>query len=87
MKMYVLAIRDRQQDGFSQPAFVPAIGLAVRGFGDEINNEQSPMFNHADDYDLYQLATWDTDTGEFTNLDRPKQIAIGKELKTQPARG
>lgn len=81
MKMCILAIRDRAIDAFGRPMFMTHSGAAVRGFGDEINKESSEMYAHPDDYDLYELGTWDDNTGAFDIHPHPLQIAIGKNLK------
>lgn len=80
MVRFVVSVYDRALDAFGQPWFVPAIGGAIRAFGDEVNRSDSAMKGHADDYDLFQLGTFDEDTGKFENLDSPKQLAIGKQL-------
>lgn len=81
MKRNICAVRDRQMAAFGQPIFVPTTGIAIRSFADEINNPQSEMHKHPDDYDLYHLGTFDDDTGRFENLDSgPTQIALGKNL-------
>lgn len=82
----VVAIRDRAIDAFGQPAFVPTLGAAVRGFGDEVNNRESALNAHPEDYDLYHLADFDNESGKFQQLEQPRQIAIGKDL-VQGARG
>lgn len=79
----IVAVHDRALDAFMQPWTVPAIGAAIRGFQDAVNNAETPMFKHPDDYDLYQLGVFDDNTGKLIPLDEPKQIAIGKQLKTQ----
>lgn len=81
MKMITVAIKDRALDAFMRPFFAQTRGQAIRMFNDEINNNQSPMFNHPDDYDLYFLAEWDDSTGEFKNAGMPEQLAIGKNGK------
>lgn len=67
-------------EGFNQPFFAPAIGAAHRGFVDEINRPESPMFGHPEDYDLYLIGVFDQDTGQFT-MDGPKMICEGKIVK------
>lgn len=76
----VLAVRDRALDAFMQPLFVPAIGMALRSFTDEVNRPESPMCAHPDDYDLYQIGTYDDAVGLLTSL-TPRQVAIGKDVK------
>lgn len=84
MKREVIAVFDRAADAFAQPLFVNALGQGIRMFQDEINRaaQDNPMHHHADDFDLYHLGTWDDSQGKFDNLHEPKQIAIGKQLKT-----
>lgn len=77
MKM-IFAVRDRAIDAFNQPIFVRAQGEALRSFIDEVNNPQSPMNAHPEDYDLYLLGAYDEDTGELVP-EKPKQIMIGKD--------
>lgn len=75
----VCCVRDRATDAFGNPFFVTALGQAIRSFGDEINNKDSQLAAHPDDYDLYNLGKYDSDSGLFeTHI--PKMIAVGKEL-------
>jgi hypothetical protein len=79
MKMKIYAVRDRATDQYGTPMFMIGNGQAIRSFGDEMNNKESQLNKHSDDYDLYTLGEWDSDTGEFTT-EKPKQLAIGKDL-------
>jgi hypothetical protein len=85
MKLTVLAVRDRAVDAFGQPIFVAAAGQGIRGFHDEINRAatDNTMFAHPEDYDLYELGTWENDTGLFTQHEQPRMIAVGKDQKTR----
>lgn len=82
-KLIVLSVRDRAADVFGRPFFAPSIGSAIRSFSDYINDtkEQSEMQKHPEDFDLYHLAEFDDETGVFECLPKPKQIAIGKDVK------
>lgn len=82
-QLIVLSVRDRAMDAFMQPFFAPAVGLAVRSFGDEINRAESPMHAHPEDYDLYQVGTFDDQTGIFTS-DQPRMLAVGKDHIRSP---
>ena len=81
----IVAIRDRAGDLFSQPAFVNSRGAAIRSFGDEVNRkaENNQLNTHPEDFDLYEIGTFDDSTGELIPT-TPKQIAVGKDLKTLP---
>lgn len=74
----VVAIRDRAADLFSVPSFVVSTGAAVRSFSDSVNAPDSAIHAHPEDYDLYELGTFDDNTGTFTT-DQPRQIAVGKD--------
>lgn len=81
----VCAVRDRAVDGYGQPIFVVAQGQAIRSFIDEINNRESSMFNHPEDYDLYFLGDYDDDTGLLVACTPPKMLCVGKDVKQPPA--
>lgn len=83
MDHIIVAVHDRALDAFLPPWTTPATGAAIRAFQDAINDPQSPMQKHPDDYDLYQLAVYNDGTGRITPLDEPKQIAIGKQLTSK----
>lgn len=78
MRYKIVAIRDRATDTFSQPQYVAAIGGAVRSFSDLVNNKETDVGKHPDDFDLYELGEFDDDSGEFHGV-KPRQIAIGKD--------
>lgn len=85
MKYVVVSIKDRAADAFGRPAFVPSIGVAIRSFSDEVNRSDSEnqMYAHPDDFDLFELASYDDSTGIVEMLDQPKLLILGKNAKTQ----
>lgn len=74
----VCSVRDRATDTYGNPFFVVALGQAVRGFSDEVNNPESALNKHPDDYDLYVLGDYESESGLF-NCGTPRQIAVGKD--------
>lgn len=77
MRLYVCSVRDRATSSYGNPMCVVAVGAALRGFSDEANRKDSEIGKHPEDYDLYKLGEFDTDTGLF-DCGVPEQIAIGK---------
>jgi len=77
----VLAIRDRAADLFGQPMFFGTIGTGIRAFGDEVKRpaENNNLNKHPDDFDLYHIADYNDETGNFEVV-RPQQVAIGKDF-------
>jgi hypothetical protein len=82
MKRMIVAVRDRAADTFGTPFYVVAVGQAIRSFADEVNREaaDSSLYMHPEDFDLYELGTFDDDDGSF-DTHAPKMIAVGKDLK------
>lgn len=81
MKLQVVSVRDRALDAFGRPIFVPAVGVAIRSFQDEVNNKESEIFRHPEDYDLYHLGEFDDGVGRITCFEVPVQLALGSNLK------
>ena len=85
MLMVVVSIKDRAADAFGRPAFVASLGVAIRSFTDEVNrdNPDNQMFAHPDDFDLYEIGTFDDSTCIFDLNDVPKLVALGKQVKVR----
>ncbi len=85
MKLVLCSVKDRASDAFGRPMFVPSIGVAIRSFSDEVNRSDTDnqLFNHPDDFDLFDLGTFDDSNGSFNLHETPVQIAIGKQVKIQ----
>ncbi len=79
----ICSVKDRAADAFGRPLFVPSIGLAIRSFSDEVNREaaDNQMYHHSDDFDLFELGTFDDSTGIIEWHSSPKQLALGKSVK------
>jgi hypothetical protein len=65
--------------------FVPSAGVGIRAFTDEVNydNPDNPLFDHSDDFDLYELGEYDDQTSRITAHDLPKLLILGKQAKIQ----
>lgn len=79
MKLFCMAIRDRQTTAFMNPFYVAHVGAAIRGFTDLINDGKSDLARHPEDYDLYQLGTFDDGTG-MHEVAVPTQVSVGKNV-------
>lgn len=82
MLYQVFAVRDRAADVFGVPMFLTAVGIAIRGFSDEVNrvDANNQLNKHPEDFDLYHLGTYEDAHGTFNLLPAPRQIAIGKDV-------
>jgi hypothetical protein len=83
MKLNICSVKDRAADAFGRPMFVPSTGVAIRSFSDELNRSDTDnqLFNHPDDFDLYEFGVFDDNTGLFDLYDQPKLLSLGKQVK------
>lgn len=81
MILHVYAVRDSALDAFNNPFFVPAPGLALRSFTDEVNRKDSELGAHATDYVLFKLGCFDSETGSF-DCTRPEQVLRAVDVLT-----
>lgn len=80
MKLIVCSIKDSALEAYMRPFFVPTSGMAVRAFTDEVNKAGSEMGAHRGDYVLFEIATFDEDSGLFENRETPRQLIRGSDL-------
>lgn len=82
MKLIMVSVRDRAANTFARPFCVPALGVAIRSFVDEVNraSPDNPLYAHPEDYDLYEVGVFDEDDGSVEGI-RARMIAVGKDVK------
>lgn len=78
----IFAVRDQATDQFGNPMFLVSAGQAHRSFADEVNRDdaQNQLNRHPTDFALWELGTYDTDTGLF-DTHPPKQLITAKDVK------
>jgi len=83
MKLILASVKDRAADAYGRPMFVPSSGVAIRSFSDEINRSdaENQLYNHPDDFDLYEFGDFDDNSGSFNLHEQPKLLALGKQVK------
>lgn len=79
MKLIMVSIRDSALNAFMRPFCVPAVGGAVRSFGDEVGNKESPMNRHPEDYELFEIGHFDEESGKVSSLAEPRSLSRGKD--------
>ena len=62
MTLNIYAIRDAKS-GFMSPTFELNDAVAMRNFEHACLNSDSLLFSHFEDFDLYRIGAYDTDTG------------------------
>ena len=79
----IVSVKDTAAQAFGRPVFVPAVPVAVRSFRDEVNRKDSTedLARHPDDFELYELGSFDDSTGIVDVLEAPRLVARAKDLK------
>lgn len=80
MKLTVCAIYDQAAKAYLRPIFVTVVGMAIRTFQDEINNPKSAMFLHPEHYTLFEIGTYDDNSGEMVSIS-PVSHGNGRQYK------
>lgn len=80
--MKIVCVRDIRANVYGNPVFVASLGAAIRSFGDEVvKTDGNPFSLHPADYELYHMGEFYEETGEWTILAKPAQIALGSNFK------
>jgi hypothetical protein len=79
----IVSVRDSAAEAFGRPMYLQSLGVAIRSFTDEVNREDkdNQLFNHPDDFDLYELGVFDDSIGKYELRDNPTVIVRGKDVK------
>lgn len=80
-----LSVFDAQAQSFSRPMFVAARGLGLRAIADEVNraSPDNPLWAHTVDFRVFELGSWDDNSGLFQCHSLPQLVADCVSLKTQ----
>lgn len=81
--LVVVSLLDVQAQAFGRPIFYPAKGAALREIGDEVNRNDSKnmLFQHPQDFRVFELGSWDEQTGIFTCHAQPLLLVDCSALK------
>ena len=83
MLQVIVSVKDTAAQAFGRPIFVPAIPVAVRSFRDEVNRKDSTedLARHPEDFELYELGSFDDATGIIELCSPVRLIARAKDLQ------
>lgn len=81
MRLIVCAVFDVAAECYGRPIFTAAVGLAIRSFTDEVNRNapENALHQHPADFMLFQLGTFDDNSGTFEPM-QPKRLCTGADV-------
>lgn len=83
MKKVILCVKDTAARVFGTPFVVQAAAQGVRGLRDEVNSSEakSDLARHPDDFELYEIGSFDEDSGLIEATPEPILVCRAKDLR------
>lgn len=81
MRQRIFAIFDEKAKAFLPPFFLPEVAMAVRTFGDCVNDPAHAFGRHPADYTLFSFGVFDQLHGKFEVAPAMELVANGVMLK------
>lgn len=81
MLLRAFTVYDSKVDGYLRPFFMQTPAEAMRAFKDTVNDGQSPISKHPEDYTLFEVGTFDESTGRIEPLDAPLGLGLALNFK------
>lgn len=80
MIIKIFSINDVKALSFGQPFFAVNKGIAVRMFSDLVNDKNSMVSKHPDDFKLYMLGEFDDNSGGLSPVAQPEFLHSASEF-------
>ena len=82
MIQFICTVYDTKAEMFEPPFYSRSELEAERIFSDAVNQADSRVGKHPEDYQLFLLGTFETDTAEITQLGTRKLLGSGVKYLT-----
>ncbi len=80
MILKLFSVYDEKAKAYLPPFALPEKGMAVRTFGDCVNDKNHAFGQHPEDYTLFEVGSYDDTKGKIT--ENKQTIGNGLEFKT-----
>lgn len=77
----MFSIKDAAAEIYHPPFFKGTHGEAERDFKILVDDKQSTLHKFPQQYDLYYLGTYDTNTGKMETLDTPQHVVKASDIR------
>ena len=67
MKLIVFSIRDTAARGYLEPFYAQTPAVGFRRWAENVGHKDCMFHKHPDDYTLWEIGTFDQDTGQHDN--------------------
>lgn len=80
MELKVFSIFDEKALVFRTPIFMCQTGQVVRAFDSLVNDKQSEINRYPADFKLYEMGTFDDNSGLLVSLPQPKYVCAALDF-------
>jgi len=80
--MKLFSVRDLKGETFGAPMSIRTEGIAKRSFVDACQQKDSDLNRYPADYILYEIGTYNPDSGKVKGHDTPIHVLTGVEAKS-----
>lgn len=84
MQIKMFAVFDEKLGAYATPFCVQTVGVAVRMFTDLVSDPSSQLHAHPEDYHLYELCSYDDQTGMMTQDGPPRHVCRAFDVYQGP---
>lgn len=77
----IFCVYDSKAEVYGKPFFLQSVGLAKRGFTEAANDPSSEICKYAEDFSLFQLGSFDEQTGRIETLQAPVHLESAMHVK------
>jgi len=78
MRLFAYTIYDVCSGVYDRPFYMHSDASAVRSFRDQVENPESYIGKHPEDFTLMSVGTWEDSEGELVGAE-PKKVTTGLE--------
>lgn len=86
--MKLFTIYDRKTERFANPSYAVNSASYLRDVQSTLANppqQPNPFFDHPEDFDLYEIASFDPEKGVVIPLDRPNHLGTAADYVPRTA--
>lgn len=80
----IFTVYDSKTEAYLTPIFLKATGQAVREVSELANNAEHIFSKHSSDFTLFEIGTYDEQTGLIENLKAPINLGCLVTFREQP---
>lgn len=81
MEINVYTVYDSKTNAYMQPWYARTRGEAIRSFTEAIQNPESMFHKYPGDFTLFEVGTWDDQTGAIQMLEAKQEIGLALHFK------